>query len=79
MFEIHFANSACEDSKIKQVLCFQLAGFVANVSAVTENDDGDKNVVDELMRMLSYDSLPMLELLLRTLSVLPGEVRYIHT
>lgn len=28
--------------------------------------------------MLSYDSLPMLELLLRTLSVLPVEVRYIH-
>lgn len=28
--------------------------------------------------MLSYDSLPMLELLLRTLSVLPVEVRYVH-
>lgn len=59
-------------------MCLQLAGFVANTSAIVENDDKDKNVVDELMRMLSYDSLPMLELLLRTLSVLPVGVRYIH-
>lgn len=45
---------------------------------MAENDDKNKNVVDELMRMLSYNSLPMLELLLRTLSVLPIEVKYIY-
>ncbi|XP_076181025.1 importin-13-like protein cdm isoform X2 [Ptiloglossa arizonensis] len=56
-------------------LCQALAGFVANASIV-ENEEKDKNIVDELMRMLPYDSLPMLELLLRTLSVLPYERRF---
>ncbi|XP_043259180.1 importin-13-like isoform X1 [Colletes gigas] len=56
-------------------LCQTLAGFVMNVSA-TENEEKDKNIVDELMRILPYDSLPMLELLLRTLSVLPSEKRF---
>ncbi|XP_043263267.1 importin-13-like isoform X2 [Colletes gigas] len=51
-------------------LCQALAGFVAN-ACTTENEEKDKNVVDELMRMLPYDSFPMLELLLRTLSELP--------
>ncbi|XP_053989095.1 importin-13 [Hylaeus volcanicus] len=63
-------------------LCQTLAVFVAKASAVENEDEDrnvdDKNVVDELMRMLPYDSLPMLELLLRTLSVLPikSERRY---
>ncbi|XP_076757498.1 importin-13-like protein cdm [Xylocopa sonorina] len=59
-------------------LCQALAGFIANVSALAENDDNDENVVEELMRLLSYDSLPMLELLLRTLTVLPIEFERIY-
>ncbi|KZC09222.1 PREDICTED: importin-13 [Dufourea novaeangliae] len=53
-------------------LCQALAGFLANVSAM-ETEEPNKNVVDELMSMLPSDSLPMLELLLRTLSLLPVE------
>ena len=47
-------------------LCQALACFVANTTAL-ENEGKDKNIVDELMGMLSYDSFPMLELLLLTL------------
>lgn len=54
---------------------FQLAAFLANLSAM-ESEEESKNVVDELMGMLPFDSLPMLELLLRTLSLLPVEVKY---
>ncbi|XP_034190209.1 importin-13-like protein cdm isoform X1 [Osmia lignaria lignaria] len=54
-------------------LCQALACFVANTTAL-ENEGKDKNIVDELMGMLSYDSFPMLELLLLTLSVLPAEI-----
>ncbi|XP_031829662.1 importin-13-like protein cdm isoform X2 [Nomia melanderi] len=53
-------------------LCQALAAFLANVSAM-ESEEESKNVVDELMGMLPFDSLPMLELLLRTLSLLPVE------
>lgn len=48
---------------------------MANISVSAEKDVKGKNVVDELMNTLSYDSLPMLELLLHTLSVLPVEVK----
>ncbi|XP_078043776.1 importin-13-like protein cdm [Augochlora pura] len=53
-------------------LCQALAAFLANISAM-ESDEENKNVVIELMDMLPSDSLPMLELLLRTLSLLPVE------
>lgn len=59
-------------------LCQALAGFLANVSAAAENEDKNNNVVDELIRMLTYDSIPMLELLLRTLSMLPVEYERRH-
>nr|XP_003702479.1 PREDICTED: importin-13 [Megachile rotundata]XP_012138788.1 PREDICTED: importin-13 [Megachile rotundata] len=56
-------------------LCQALACFVANTSAVENENGKDRNIVDELMEMLPYDSLPMLELLLLTLSVLPAEIK----
>ncbi|XP_076684634.1 importin-13-like protein cdm [Andrena cerasifolii] len=53
-------------------LCQALAAFMANVTA-DDTEERGKTVVEELMEVLSYDSLPKLELLLCTLSVLPGE------
>lgn len=53
-------------------LCQALAAYLANVSGM-ENEENNKNVVVELMEMLPSDSLPMLELLLLTLSLLPVE------
>ncbi|XP_076652967.1 importin-13-like protein cdm [Halictus rubicundus] len=53
-------------------LCQALAAFLANVSDMDSVEE-NKNVVVELMDMLPSDSLPMLELLLLTLSLLPVE------
>lgn len=75
---INFMKQPNMPKVVLSKLCHALAGFVANTCAMAENDDKNKNVVDELMRMLSYNSLPMLELLLRTLSVLPIEFERRH-
>ncbi|XP_068985300.1 importin-13 [Bombus flavifrons] len=75
---INFMKQPNMPKVVLSKLCQALAGYVANVSIVADNDNKDKNVVEELTRMLSYDSLPMLELLLRTLSVLPVEFERRH-
>ncbi|KOC61669.1 Importin-13 [Habropoda laboriosa] len=75
---INFMKQPNMPKNVLSKLCQALAGFVANTSAVAENEDKNKNVVDELMRMLSYDSLPMLELLLLTLCELPIEFERRH-
>ncbi|XP_060830176.1 importin-13 [Bombus pascuorum] len=74
---INFMKQPNMPKVVLSKLCQALAGYVANVSIVGNNDK-NKNVVEELTRMLSYDSLPMLELLLRTLSVLPVEFERRH-
>lgn len=74
---INFMKQPNMPKVVLSKLCQALAGYVANVSIVT-NDDKDKNIVEELTQMLSIDYLPMLELLLRTLSVLPVEFERRH-
>ncbi|XP_050597449.1 uncharacterized protein LOC126925684 isoform X2 [Bombus affinis] len=75
---INFMKQPNMPKVVLSKLCQALAGYVTNVSIVTDNDNKDKNVVEELTRMLSYDSPPMLELLLRTLSLLPVEFERRH-
>ncbi|XP_071874439.1 importin-13-like protein cdm [Bombus fervidus] len=74
---INFMKQPNMPKVVLSKLCQALAGYVANVSIVGNNDK-NKNVVEELTQMLSYDSLPMLELLLRTISVLPVEFERRH-
>ncbi|KAG7212278.1 hypothetical protein KM043_012606 [Ampulex compressa] len=54
-------------------LCQALAAFLTNCIA-SESNERDKNLVDELVEMLPYNSPPALELLLRVLSSLPVEI-----
>ncbi|XP_076236218.1 importin-13-like protein cdm isoform X2 [Calliopsis andreniformis] len=46
--------------------------------AAEESKEEKQNVVEEITNMLSYDTVPMLELLLCTLSSLPAELKKSH-
>lgn len=54
-------------------LCQSLAAFMAFSYIEPENRNKEKNLVEEVMEILPYDSASKLELLLKVLSYIPGE------
>ncbi|XP_015189015.1 PREDICTED: importin-13 [Polistes dominula] len=76
ILQARLLNSIKQENTPKFVLiklCQSLAAFMAYSYIEPENRNKEKNLVEEVMEVLPYDSASKLELLLKVLSYIPGE------